>query len=287
MKKKKNILICPLEWGLGHSGRMIALAERLKELNFNIIFGAGEKQLAFLRNEMPGCTYVSFPGFRPAYSGFLPQYLVILLQIPLLIYHRIREHLILNKLIRDMSIDILISDNRFGLWNKNILTIYITHQPRIAFPHYFSFLESTGAYFHGKIISRYSLCYIPDLPGDLNLTGRLSHGIKLPDNVRFIGILSRFGESDQLPDSPSQKNGMTTVILSGPEPQRSILEEKLTDILIKQNHRAVILGGKPHENTSKGISANITYYSHADRRTMQEIISGSDQIGRASCRERV
>ena len=177
-----------------------------------------------------------------------------------------------------MSIDILISDNRFGLWNKNILTIYITHQPRIAFPHYFSFLESTGAYFHGKIISRYSLCYIPDLPGDLNLTGRLSHGIKLPDNVRFIGILSRFGESDQLPDSPSQKNGMTTVILSGPEPQRSILEEKLTDILIKQNHRAVILGGKPHENTSKGISANITYYSHADRRTMQEIISGSDLI---------
>ncbi len=278
MKKKKNILICPLEWGLGHSGRMIALAEKLQESDFNIIFGAGKKQLAFLRNEMTGCNYISFPGFRPLYSGFLPQYLVIFFQIPLLIYHSIREHLILKKLISDLLIDIVISDNRFGLWNKNIQTIYITHQLRIPFPRFFSFLESTGTYLHGKIISKYSLCFIPDLPGDLNLTGKLTHGLKLPYNVRFIGILSRFRKTDKLHSSSFPKEGMTTVILSGPESQRSILEKKLINNITQQNLSAVILGGKPHENTQKGIGWNITYYSHADRMTMQKIISESKII---------
>ena len=278
MKEKKNILICPLEWGLGHAARMIPLAEKLRDLNYNIIFGAGEKHLAFLQNEVPGLTYINFPGFRPVYSRFLPQYIVLLFEIPVLIYHIISEHFRLKKIIRDYSISTVISDNRFGLWNKKIRTVYITHQPLIPFPRVFSFLEFTGTYLHMKIIRKYTFCFIPDLPGDLNLTGRLSHGFKLPENTRFTGILSRFFGLPASTDSPSSDPGYITVILSGPEPQRGILEKKLTSILKKKDHPVVILGGRPGKQTVMTSYGNITRYDHLHRQAMKEVISGSGTI---------
>ena len=192
MNKKYNILICPLEWGLGHAARMIPLARKLREMNNNIIIGSGEEHLALFRNEVPGLSYIKFTGFKPGYSSFLPQYLTLLLKTPLLLYHIIREHFRLKKIIREHSIDIVISDNRFGLWNRNITTVYITHMPLIPFPKSLRFLEFIGILLHRAVIKKYSLCFIPDLPGELNVSGRLSHRIKLPDNVRFTGILSRF-----------------------------------------------------------------------------------------------
>ena len=230
MKEKRNILICPLEWGLGHAGRMIPVAEKLREMNYNIIFGAGTKLLTFLRREVPGLTYIDFPGFSPVYSGFLPQYLMLLFQIPSILFHSISEHIRLKKIISEYSVDIVISDNRFGLWNKKIKTIYITHQLRIPFPCFMSFLEFIGVLLHKQIIRKYSFCYIPDLPGELNLSGRLSHGIRLPDNTRYIGILSRFTGLISSSDGTHANFSHNTAILSGPEPQRRLLEQKIKGI---------------------------------------------------------
>ena len=190
MERKNNILICPLEWGLGHAGRMIPLAKKLYERNNNIFIGAGEEHLSLFRNELLGVTYISFPGFRPGYSRHLPQYLVLLLEMPILLFHITQEHFRLKKIIRDYNIDIVISDNRFGLWNKNVQTVYITHQPLIPFPKLFRFLEVPGVLLHRFIIKKYSFCFIPDLPGEINISGRLSHGLKLPGNVRYKRLMS-------------------------------------------------------------------------------------------------
>lgn len=278
MKKSKNILICPLEWGLGHAGRMVALAKKMQCPGRNIIFGAGERHLAFIRNELPGINCLCFPGFRPVYSRYLPQYIIIFLQIPLLVYHTVREHIILKKMIARHSLDMVISDNRFGLWNKKITSVYVTHQLRILFPPSLSFLEFTGVQLHRKIISRFRWCLVPDLPGDVNLTGRMSHEMKLPANIRFTGILSRFRTCATPDGLPSGKKETICVILSGPEPQRGILEKKITAVLAEENRQAVILGGKPQEGIQKETKGNITYYSHAGRREMQEIIAGSELI---------
>ena len=278
MNKQKNILICPLEWGLGHAGRMIALAVKLRETNFNILFGAGEKHLSFIRNEIPGLTYISFPGFRPGYSRFLPQYFVILLKIPLLLYHLIHEHIMLRKIIDRYAIDIVISDNRFGLWNKNIKTVYITHQLLIPMPKLFSGLEFIGIIFHRYIIRKYSLCFIPDLPGDVNVSGRLSHGVKLPRNALFIGILSRFtGMTSPESNSPVSFRH-NTVILSGPEPQRSILEKKLTNILKNRELPSVILVARPDKPSKITSPGNIISFNDLPGPVMKEIITRSEAI---------
>jgi len=240
-----NILICPLEWGLGHAGRMIPLACKLRDMNNKIFIGAGEEHLSFFKTEVPGLSYIDFPGFKPGYSRFLPQYLILFLKTPLLVYFSIRDHFRLKTLIHDYSIDMVISDNRFGLWNKKISSVYITHMPLIPFPKPLRLLEIIGILLHRQIIKKYTFCFIPDLPGDLNISGRLSHGLKLPENARYIGILSRFTDDTVTGKKNSGKLMHNTVILSGPEPQRSILKKKVITILKEKKLAAVILEGRP------------------------------------------
>ena len=257
---------------------MIALASKLREMGHNILFGAGEKQLSFLRTEMPGLTFINFPGFSPGYSRFLPQYLTLLLKIPLLLYHIILEHIRLKRIVAEYAIDIVISDNRFGLWNRRIKTVYVTHQPLIPLPKPFTRLEFIGVMLHRLVINRYSFCFIPDLPGDLNVSGRLSHGLKLPRNVRFIGILSRFSGLSSSGNANPTGFRHNTVILSGPEPQRGILEKKLADILKDKEHPAVILRGKTDIPADTVRSGNIIYFNHLPGHAMKEVISGSEAI---------
>jgi uncharacterized protein (TIGR00661 family) len=275
LNAKKNILICPLEWGLGHAGRMVPLAKRLQQLNQNIIFGSGEEHLNFFRSEVPGANYIYFPGFRISYSRYLPQYIIILLKSPLLLCHVFLEHYRLKKIITDNSIDIVISDSRIGLWNSGIKTVFITHQLRIIFPRPFRFLEFIGLQISRSIIKKYSYCYIPDLGGELNVSGELSHGFRLPENVRYIGILSRFCGQNTDYSSGSEKY---TVILSGPEPQRSILKRKLSKILVLLGKPATILEGKPGKINESYNLKNIVFHNHLSADETIKLLKESETI---------
>jgi UDP:flavonoid glycosyltransferase YjiC (YdhE family) len=284
LKKNKNILICPLEWGLGHATRMIPVAAELLRNKHNVIFASGEEHLSLIRNELPECTYLNFPGFKPNYSRHLPQYISILLKVPLLAYQIVKEHIRLNNIIRKYSIDVVISDNRFGLWNSNIKTVYITHMPLVPFPVKMRFLEPLGVFIHRRIIRKYDLCFIPDLPGEKNLSGRLSHGISLPENVRFIGILSRFTSLEgvskvkQTFNTPPSDFKYNTVILSGPEPQKEILKQKLIRLFKDKEPVTIMLEGKPGKPEESERIGNIILYNHLPAKKMISIISGSEGI---------
>lgn len=275
MNGKKNILICPLEWGLGHAARMIPVASMLRDMNNNVFIGAGEEHLALFRAELKGLNLINFPGFKPGYSRYFPQYLIMLLKSPFLLYHIISEHYKLKKIIAEYNIDIIVSDNRFGLWNKKIISVYVTHILCIPLPRLFRVLEIIGILLHRAIIKKYSLCFIPDLPGELNVSGRLSHGVKLPDNVRFIGILSRF--TSQNAGTGGFNFPHNTVILSGPEPQRGILKKMLADLLSEKEPPTVMLEGKPdkEEITQRG---SIISYSHLTSSHMSDMIKTSAAV---------
>lgn len=276
MREAKNILICPLEWGLGHAARMIPLARKLQGLNNNIFFGAGEKHLAFFRSEMTNVTLINFSGFSPGYSRYLPQYIFMLMKTPLLLWHIIREHNRLKKIIKDYNIDIIISDNRFGLWNKKVTSVYITHMPRIPMPGLFRIFEVIGVWLHRAIIKQYTFCFIPDLPGELNLSGRLSHDITLPLNTIFSGIMSRFNSED----IKESRSGFphNTVILSGPEPQKSMLKKKLIQLLKDKEPPTVILEGKPDRMNEEYRKGNIISYSHLTASEMKKMTETSQII---------
>jgi spore coat polysaccharide biosynthesis predicted glycosyltransferase SpsG len=277
LKRKYNILICPLEWGLGHAGRMIPLAKKLQERQNSIFIGTGKEHQSMFRNELPGLTYIDFQGFKPGYSRFLPQYIVMLMKTPVLLYHIISEHIRLKRIIQDHDIDIVISDNRFGLWNRNIKSVYVTHQPIIPLPPKLKYFEWIGVLFHRFFIRKYSLCFIPDLPGELNVSGRMTHTVKLPENTRFIGILSRFPAKFSSHDN---KTGFphNTLILSGPEPQRGIFRQKIVEIMKDRELPIVVLEGKPGNPSEVTRIGNIISYNHLPANEMENIILGSKCI---------
>lgn len=284
MKNHSRILICPLEWGLGHAGRCIPLAAELKSMGHEIIFATGEKHLTFLKREFPDAEFMDFPGFNPSYSRFLSMWMTMAIKSPCLLYHIIREHLILKKIIRDNKIDAVISDNRFGLWNKNVKSVYVTHQLRIKFPKWTLFVEPLVASIHKWFIRKYDYCLVPDLEGDINISGELSHGLKLSPEVRFIGLLSRFwGESADLKPSSGRIKDYILLILSGPEPQKTIFKNKIIRALGDKDVDLVILGAKPEgcggnvERTLKS-GVNIVYYDHLPTIEMRDLIENSDTI---------
>lgn len=278
MRQAKTILICPLDWGLGHAGRMAALAGRLGRTGNNVIIAASDSLKDFFSSELPGTDFISFPGFRPRYSRHLPQYLILFLQIPILFYHLVKEHIKLRSLIGKYKVDIVISDNRFGLWNKNIKSVYVTHQIRIPFPAFFRPFEFLGVLFHRCIINRYSLCLIPDLPGDVNLTGRLSHGIRLPENAMFTGLLSRFSKNE-IPGSivPGQRK-YYTAILSGPEPQKSIFKESVIRLFTRREEDLVVLEGRPGRIRESRTEGRITEVGHLPASQMAGLIAGAEGV---------
>jgi hypothetical protein len=257
---------------------MIPVGRKLMEMNQNVFIASGEEHLKLFREELPGLTYIDFRGFNPGYSRYLPQYIPLLFKTPLLLFHILWEHYRLKRIIADYSIDLVISDNRFGLWSRKIRTVYVTHMPRIPFPVPFKFLEFIGIHLHRAVIRKYSMCYIPDLPGEINLTGRLSHGIKLPGNVRYIGILSRFPGKIQ----PTSMNPVSykhnTVILSGPEPQRSIFRQKVLTLFRDEKILTVILEGKPGEGNEITRSENFAFCNYLSSQEMQQMISSSEKI---------
>jgi len=263
---------------LGHAARMIPIARKLQEMDNNIFIASGEEHLALFRAELTGLTYINFTGFRPGYSRYFPQYLTLLLKIPLLLYHIILEHNMLKKIISKYDIDIVISDNRFGLWNRRITSVYITHMPLIPFPKPVRFLEFIGVLLHRIVIKKYSFCFIPDLPGEMNVSGRLSHGVRLPYNVRFIGILSRFVFCDEPRENNRYDFRHNTIILSGPEPQRSMLKHKLVNLLKDKEPPVVILEGRPDKDQKPGRSGNVLFYNHLPASEMKELITSSECI---------
>ena len=227
----QTVLISPLSWGFGHAGRMIPLALELSRRGCRVIFAADAQLLKLAGKELKGITMVEIPGLRMSYSRHLPQYVCIALQLPRLIVASIREHRVLRRLAEEFKPSVIISDNRFGFYHREIFSVYITHQILIPFPAFMRFTEPLVSRIHRTIIKRYDLCLVPDYPGPENLSGRLSHDTRLPDNVFYMGPLSRFAFSRVEEDVSPALRPFICLILSGPEPQRSLFLEKVTEAL--------------------------------------------------------
>lgn len=131
------------------------------------------------------------------------------LSIPKLIAGIVKEHLTLKKIIAEKKIDVVISNNRFGLWNKKIPCVFITHDSIIKTPFAKKLVHAINKWF----INKYDECWIPDFEGEDNLSV-IWHKYPLSKNAFFIGSLSRFTKISN--DEPQQFKYDLLVILSGP-----------------------------------------------------------------------
>ncbi len=213
---RKKVLVAPLNWGLGHATRCMPIINELLTQNVEVVIASDGTALDLLRKEFPQLPYLILPAYNVSYRT---QNMVwnMTTQLPKILFAMLREWFALQRLIKKEHIDAVISDNRYGCWSWKVPTAIITHQINIKIP--FRWLERLVNAFNHQMLQRFSIIWIPDVPYEPSLAGELSHGFSLA-KAQFIGILSRMKplEVEQRYD--------VGIILSGPEPQRTLLEKK-------------------------------------------------------------
>jgi len=274
--KNKTVIICPLNWGLGHATRDTVIIKHLLSNDCTVIIGADKAPLFFLKQEFPQLKYIKIPSTEISYPAKGSMFLKMLLYVPKLLSGIYNEHKLLKKILVENKIDAVISDNRFGLWNKKITSIFITHQIRIMMPKGLKFLEKPVYLLNRFFINKYDYCLIPDFENKDNLSGRLSHDVKLPKNTKYIGILSRFDINKQIKFKNTEQYDILAVI-SGPEPQRTILESILIAKFENTKHKYLIIRGKPLSKNKVDIK-NIVFKNHLKTEELQYFILNTPVI---------
>jgi uncharacterized protein (TIGR00661 family) len=274
MQNQKRILICPLDWGLGHATRCIPIIRLFIQKNAEVIIAANGGPFELLKKEFPYLEFIRLKGYEINYPNNDSMILKMLFSIPKILQGIKAEHKALKKIIHKKKIDVVISDNRFGLWNKESKNIFITHQLMIKAP----FAEKLLHRINLKYIKKFDECWIPDIKGEKNLSGDLSHKYKLPENAFFIGTLSRFNLQSETKDLPVTDQYDIMAIISGPEPQRGIFEKLISESLYQSGLKALIVCGKTDEEQKEETKGNLEIVNHLKADKMQRAILNSKII---------
>lgn len=276
MNKKKTVLVAPLNWGLGHAARMVPVIEHLVQYNARVIIAADKRPLKFLQLQFPDIAFIRFPGFEPHYPNNSMMAIQMALSFPKMWQQSRQAHRFLQKIVAEYEVDIIISDNRFECYSAITYNVFVSHQLQIQTIGLQQIFKSFIKKLNYRYIKKYDVLWIPDAADPhRNLSGKLSHVNQFPiENYHFIGPLSRF--KPQFKQSHTDRIDLL-VILSGPEPQRSLLENIITNQAFKSKLRTTIIQGKPEENNTTR-EDNITVISHADDTQMAALIQSAEMV---------
>jgi hypothetical protein len=238
-----------------------------------VVLGAGGAGARLLRAEFPHLTLEDIPGHAMTYTrrrALLPLWL--LAQLPLFIYGMRREAMAARRMARAHGAGLIIADGRYGFRARGVKNVFVTHQldiippgPALVRALTTPVLRASNA----RALRRFDEIWVPDFPGATNLSGALGH----PDvrtfmpraRVEYIGPLCRFRPDDapwsHAGGAPSASRSAPAVatavagfapprvnihaLISGPEPQRTLLEERLRAALAVMPGTRVLVRGVP------------------------------------------
>lgn len=265
----KKILIAPLNWGLGHASRCIPLIETLINHGYQPVIASDGQALELLKKEFPDLRAYELPSYHIRYSknGKLLNALLIKQSGKILKAIK-REQAVTREIVEKEMICGIISDNRFGVRSDKVYSVYITHQLRVL-SGLTTFLTSR---IHQQIIKKFDACWVPDHQAPFYLSGKLSHPAPGGLLVKYIGPLSR------LEKVPCEREFDLMVILSGPEPQRSLLEEKLRLELKNFAGSILLVQGLMAAKQTKILTDSMLIVNFMLRSELQEFICKSRLI---------
>ena len=263
-----KILIAPLNWGLGHATRSIPLIRQYLTAGHEVVLAGDGDSLALLHCTFPNLRVINLPSLELRYTYNNAQRGFYIRAIPALIRFTIADHYYLRQQLAIEHFDIVISDNRFGLFSRQTRCIYITHQLYMLLPKRLKLFQPLARALHAWIYKRYDEVWVPDYADcSNNLAGALAHGGMFDHRVKYIGPLSRFDIfSKEISKRYQSKSSQYSVvaILSGLEPQRTLFEETLINRFREGDTSVLIVRGKigyPSITTQIGPITLIPYMS--------------------------
>jgi UDP:flavonoid glycosyltransferase YjiC (YdhE family) len=255
-----RVLISPLNWGLGHATRDMPLIRKLLKEGHDVTIAACGNARAALMQEFPECTSIDLPDYPTPYSTsrfFLPKFVAFL---PLMLKAVADERRNLAKIVAENRFDLIISDNRLGVYSDKVPSVFITHQlhyhlPLVAWP-----FELAAVRLNGYLHSKYERIIVPDNPpGPLSLAGKLSRAETEATRSRayYAGILNSAAKQEVGEDLDY------LFTISGPEPQRTQLEQILLPKIAELDGSSVVLLGSPNRKKPPAGTDRVTVMSYA------------------------
>lgn len=213
-----------------------------------VVLGVTKTTSLIFDEEFPQLKKVEVIPYNIKYSKALPVAVKLLLDAPRIFNVIKSERKQLEQIIKDYNINVVISDNRFGMSSKNVESIYITHQLNVQA----GIFSTIANKIHHHYIKQFNVVWVPDFENEKdNLAGKLSHHHDLK-NISYVGPLSR------LPIANSKENGFDYLcLLSGPEPLRTELERVLIEKANKSDKSICIVRGTDKKLKSF-VNKNIT-----------------------------
>ena len=266
---KKRILVAPLNWGLGHATRCIPIINALIDFGFEPIIASDGDALALLQKEFPDLFSIELPSYKISYPKRKVYFkLKLLKDTPKILKAIQAEKKATEHIVETYGIVGIISDNRLGVYNKKVPSVIMTHQLNVLSGR----TTWLSTLLHQEFIKHFNECWVPDFEGDDNLSGKLGHGNLTEISIKYIGPLSRFIKTD------AKAVNKILVILSGPEPQRTLLGEKLLSELKNHTEKTIFVKGNVEKEQSIQVVGNITVYNFMTTKQLEKTINESELI---------
>lgn len=272
--KPYKVLVAPLDWGLGHATRCIPLIQSLLEDGCEVWLAGSGPSGKLLTAEFPDLPYREIPSHPVQYARSRGRFLLTMLgQLPRLLRQVKEEKYWLEQFLEQHPMDVILSDNRYGLHHPSTTNILITHQlgPRLGVSNG---ADRILARVHKRLMNNFNACWVPDHPFHPNLSGLLGHPTwTAPIPVHYIGPLTRFKPATN-PIIP----GKITIVLSGPEPQRNLLEKKCLQELRSWTGPITMVRGLPQNTQPIAAPAHWTVFDHLPTPLLQQEMEEAERI---------
>lgn len=288
-----KVLIAPLNWGLGHATRCAALVRQYMNEGHEVVVGGDGASLTWLKRYFPTLRYVELAPLELTYGKGKSQVWAMLRALPKLIRWSWEDAARLNQILSLEPFDLIISDNRFGLYTSRVRCVYMTHQLWIRLPRFWRWLEPLAARLHARIYNKFNEVWVPDYE-EKGLSGILGHPQfvqrkpELRAKVRYIGPLSRFGtyqlRSAQTTMASANNNGVSqhhypvVALLSGLEPQRTLLEQQIMSDYADRAEQVLIVRGLVQEPFTTLQRSSITLVPWLGDAELVSALQGADKI---------
>jgi uncharacterized protein (TIGR00661 family) len=270
-----KIIYAVCSWGLGHATRSLPVIRKLIDEDNEITIISHDRSLELLKKELgSNLKYYDIEDYPMLLSENSRQFMAkSTLYWPMFIYKMRRGLTKVTKIIKKEKYDLIISDGRYETYSKKIPSFLISHQIRILNPLRINLFERGSEIFNLFFFKRFAGVLIPDYKNENNLSGELSHNLSRIDEnkLHYIGALSDF-KSKKI-----KKDIDYLISITGPEPQRTILQNKLISQANNLDGKVVITLGKT-EIADKIKKDNIETYSFMTREERENILNRSKLI---------
>ncbi|GGC83728.1 glycosyl transferase [Flavobacterium lutivivi] len=265
----KNILVAPLNWGLGHAARCIPLIKELINQGYTPVLASDGNALNLLKKEFPNLIALELPSYEIEYAKKAKNFKWKLLKnSPKTINAIIEEKKLVKKWCEEYDLAGIISDNRLGVYNKKVPSVIITHQLRVLSGK----TTWISSKLHQRFIKKFNECWVPDFEKKPNLTGKLGHLKDASFTVKYLGPLSR------LNILKIEKKYDLMIILSGPEPQRTLLEDLLIKKIRFLNKKILFVKGLVSDKQVVSENEHITFYNFMTSAEIEKAFNESEII---------